>query len=350
MPASMLTIADATMNMILMKLGALPLSIPVAGLLLAGCAGAETGASPERSAGPDGELIVLSAFYPYHFLAERIGGDNVTAEILTEPGVEPHDVELSPRQVAELGEADLVIYQDGFQPAVDEAVEQLSPDQVLEANDVLNREPAEQVSGSPAESSPVSSEPSGETSSADEHGADEHGANLASDPHVWLNTETMATLAAAVADALAEVDPEGADEYQVRADELAGDLADLDEEFRAGLEDCERDAIVVNHAAFGHLTERYGLEQIPVNGLTPDAAPTPERLAEIAAVIESEGATTVYTETLTSPRLAETLADEAGVKTATLDPLEGLAEDDEGDFLSVMRENLEALRAGLGCG
>lgn len=280
-------------------------------LALTGCGGTEAtpGMQPANVAQPTVE--VLAAFYPYYFVAQQVGGPQVQVGLLTHPGVEPHDLELSPRQVAEVGETQLVVYQQGFQPAVDEVVAAQKPEATLEINAVLGR-------------------------------ADH-------DPHVWLDPDKLAIVATATADTLGRIDPAGSAGYQQRAAELRSKLEALDSEFAAGLATCARRKVVVNHAAFGHLTTKYGLEQIAVNGLTPDAAPSPQYLSELAQTIRQDGATTVFTESLASPRLAETLAREAGAATAVLDPLEGLADGDSRDFLSVMRDNLAALRTGLGC-
>ena len=233
-----------------------------------------------------------------------------------------------------------MIFQKGFQPAVDESVDQQAPDKQLEINAALGR-------------APVADDHDHEGETAEEHAehaeGDDHDGDLTADPHIWLDPELLARVATATADALSRIDPAGSAEYQQRAGSLRSDLTTLDAEFRAGLSSCTRRTVVVNHAAFGHLTERYGLEQVGINGLSPDAAPSPQRLNELAAQIRTEGATTVFTETLASPRLAETLAKEADVRTATLDPLEGLARDDSRDFFSVMRDNLNALRTGLDC-
>ncbi|MGQ0843117.1 MAG: metal ABC transporter substrate-binding protein [Sporichthyaceae bacterium] len=320
-------------------------------------------ASPAPAQEP--RLEVFAAFYPYWWMAQRVGGPEVKVDLLTEPGVEPHDLELSPRQVAQLSEVDLVVFQKGFQPAVDAAVAQQAAERQLEINAALGRTPvldvhegeseaehAQHAGESAAEHAEHAGEPNAE--SAGEHSADDghgHGApgDLSADPHVWLDPDKLAAVATATADAFSRADAAGSAGYQQRASEVRADLTALNAEFTSGLATCARRKVVVNHAAFGHLTTRYGLEQIAVNGLSPDAAPSPQQLAQLAETIRRDGTTTVFTEILASPRLAETLAAEAGVKTATLDPLEGLAREDSRDFLAVQRDNLNALRAGLDC-
>lgn len=322
--------------------------------LLVGCAesGPQASAPTGVEASTAPSVRVLAAFYPYYWVAQRVGGPVAQVDLLTAAGVEPHDLELSPRQVQEVGEVDLLVYQKGFQPALDAAVDRQGPAQVLEVNGVLGRQPVVDSHADEDGAGEEHAEQGHEEEDAErEEGHDDHAApaDLAADPHVWLDADKLAAIATATADAMSRVNPDGSAGFQTRAAALRTDLSSLDGEFRDGLSGCKRDDVVVNHAAFGHLTARYGLTQVPVNGITPEAAPSPQRLAELAELIRREGATTVFTETLASPRLAETLASEAGVKTATLDPLEGLVADDGRDYLSVMRDNLSALRTGLEC-
>ncbi|MBX6748892.1 MAG: zinc ABC transporter substrate-binding protein [Micromonosporaceae bacterium] len=279
--------------------------------------------------GTDGRLSIVAGFYPLQFVAERIGGERVRTTALTQPGAEPHDLELSPRQVAELSTASLVLYLHGFQPAVDEAVQQAD----VTALDVATLVPL------------LTTDHDRGAGEAEEHGA----AERARDPHVWLDPTRLATIADAVATTLAELDPDGATGYQERAAGLRADLTALDREFADGLRDCARREIVVSHAAFGYLADRYDLRQIPITGLAPDTEPTPGELAAAVDAARAVGATTIFFETLISPAVAQTVADAVGADAAVLDPIEGLAPGAAGDYLSVMRANLAALRPALGC-
>ena len=275
---------------------ALPLALALA---VTGCAADD---APTEG---DTRPAVTAAIYPYAFLVERIGGGDVALTTLTPAGAEPHDLELTPRQVAALAEADLVVHAEGFQPAVDEAVEQQAPDAGFAI---------EPVDG---------------------------------DPHLWLDPVRLAEVAQQLADRLAELDPENAEAYRQRGGELVADLMTLDADLTTGLETCERRDIVTSHAAFGLLAERYDLEQIAVTGITPEEEPTPGRLAEVARLAEERGVTTVFFEELVSPRTAESLAREVGAKAEVLSPLEGAPE--SGDYLTAMRANLQTLRTALGC-
>ncbi|MEV4769074.1 metal ABC transporter substrate-binding protein [Micromonospora humida] len=288
------------------------------------CSTEGAGADPDR-------VDVVAAFYPLQFVAERVGGDAVTVTNLAKPGAEPHDLELNPRQVGQVSEAELVFYLKGFQPAVDEAVAQNAGDRAFDVTTVAPLRDAT-ADGHDHE---------GEDGHAEESGG--------KDPHLWLDPTRLATVADRLAERLGAVDPDRAADYTTRARTLRGELEKLDTEYTAGLKTCQRREIVVSHAAFGYLAERYQLEQIGLTGLTPDTEPAPQRLAEVAREAREHRATTIFFETLVSPKVAETIAAEVGAKTAVLDPIEGLSADGGGDYLSVMRTNLTTLRTALGC-
>jgi zinc transport system substrate-binding protein len=279
----------------------------------------------------DGKPAVVTALYPLQFLGERIGGDQVTVSNLTKPGAEPHDVELNPRQVGEISDAALVVYLNGFQPAVDEAVEQEAKDRAFDA-------------GSAVDLLPIAAH--------DEHaevpGEEHEEAAGGTDPHVWLDPVRFATITDRLGERLAATDPAHAADYRARAATLHAELDALHQEFATGLKTCARREIVTSHTAFNYLAQRYGLTEVGITGISPEAEPSPQRLAEVAAEARSTGATTIFFETLVSPKVAETIAREVGARTAVLDPLEGLTEPGS-DYFSVMRANLTALTGALGC-
>jgi zinc transport system substrate-binding protein len=270
--------------------------------LAPGCGGSDEGSSRKS---------VVAAFYPIAYAARRVD-PGVKVENLTPAGAEPHDLELSPRDVERVHDADTVLYLgSGFMPALEKAVE--GQDNAL---DLL----AGQRLAKGAE-----------------------GEETAVDPHVWLAPMRYAAIVRKIADAL---DDKAAGEH------LVSDLKALDAEYRRGLAHCERHQIVTSHAAFGYLAKAYGLEQIPLTGIAPEAEPSAKALEALVDKVKSDGATTVFFETLVSPKLAETVAREAGADTAVLDPIEGLTKDetDKGaDYFSLMRANLAALRKALGC-
>lgn len=300
-------------------------------------------------AGSDGPTVVAS-FYPLQYVAQQVAGDRAQVEALTSPGQEPHDLELTVGQTADLAGADVLLTLSGFQPSVDEAVEQNGPETVVDAADLVDLVPfdepeAEEDHGDEHADEEHADE---EGEHAEEEGEHEHGEGDL-DPHFWLDPERLSRLASPVADALGEADPDNAQEYADRADDLVQRLTALDRSYEQGLADCEIDTVVVSHDAFGYLA-RYGLDVIGVAGVSPDAEPSPARLRDLAALIRETGVTTVFTETLASPAIARTLADEVGVETATLDPIEGLTDETASeDYESLMRENLDALRRAGSC-
>lgn len=289
-------------------------------LLLAGCSSA--------SGADDGKVDVMASFYPLQFVTEQVGGDRVAVSSLTPPGAEPHDVELSPAQVAKIDGADLVVYLSGFQAAVDDAVDQTSPAHVVDAASDATLRPAEH-----------------EDESAQEHEEHDHGDV---DPHFWLDPSRMPSVVEDVAATLTEIDPDGADTFAANAAELTQRFEDLDAAYAAGLAQCESRTFVTSHEAFGYLADRYDLHQVGISGIDPEAEPSPARLAEVSTIVRDEGVTTIFFETLVSPKVAETLAADLGVETAVLDPIEGLA-DPDADYFSIADANLDALRMALSC-
>jgi zinc transport system substrate-binding protein len=287
------------------------LAFAVVLVALAACGGGSDAAGGSR-------VEVVASFYPLAFVAQKVGGDLVEVENLTPPGAEPHDLELTPGQARDLADADLVLYLgDDFQPSIEDAISDLDGEVVdaLASQDDL-REAAE-------------------------------GAESRFDPHVWLDPQRTAAIARLVEKRLADVDPDNATTYRRNANDLEARLDALDAEYHDGLGECKRNSIVTSHEAFGYLAGGYGLEEIGIAGIDPEAEPSPRRLAEVTDFVRQYDVTTIFFEVLVSPDIAETLAKEAGIRTARLDPLEGPPQ--EGDYFTAMRSNLEALRQGLGC-
>jgi zinc transport system substrate-binding protein len=265
----------------------------IAALALGGCGGADV----RPGDGP----IAVAALYPLAWVATSIGGTRFQVLDLTPPGAEPHDVEISPRDVEAIRGADVVLYVGGgFQPAVEDAVAGRNGPSL----DVLGED---------------------------------------GDPHVWLDPLRFAAIAVSVGDALGRPSA---------GRRLARRLEALHDEYEAGLGRCERRTLVTSHKAFGRLADRYGLEQLSLGGSSPEAEPGPRALEQLVEEVRASGATTVFSEPLVSDRLARTVAREAGAEVAVLDPLEGLSEarlKAGEDYVTVMRDNLEALREALGC-
>jgi zinc transport system substrate-binding protein len=307
------------------KAGLILTSLVLVALPLGACA--DDG--PARRDG--GPVTVAAAFYPLAEAARQVGGDAVRVTDLTPAGAEPHDLELSSKKVDALEDADVVLIMGRrFQPAVEDVAARRSSGTVTILDDL---EATKTVKGEVADEDEASS--------------------AALDPHVWLDPVQMAEIVAVVADALEEVAPEHRAAFAANAQRYRDELSKLDDELRAGLDTCERTDIVTAHAAFGWLAKRYHLHQEGIVGIVADQEPDARRLAALADLVAAKRITTIFTETLVSPAIAKALADEAGVRTAVLDPLEGLTKRNAAagaDYLSVMRSNLAILRTALGCG
>jgi zinc transport system substrate-binding protein len=267
---------------------------------MAACGGASTPAN-------DRDTRVVAAFYPLAFAAEQVGGARVDVENLTPPGAEPHDLEISPKDVREIQSADLMLLLGhGFQPQLEDAAG--SGESVVRLLDTPGLDLL----------------PNG-------------------DPHVWLDPHRYELIVRQIGHEL---------HGGSRTRQLVNRLRALDREYRRGLGRCARDEIVTSHEAFAYLAQRYGLRQVAITGLSPEAEPAPKDIEGVVDRVRETGATTVFFETLVSPRLAETVARESGARTAVLNPIEGLTDEqaDRGeDYFSLMRVNLTNLRRALGC-
>ena len=259
-------------------------------LAAAGCAGGSDASS-------DGRTEVVAAFFPLAEVARLVGGERVDVVDLTPPGVEPHDLELTTKQVDQLLDADVVlVLGGGFQPAV----EDVAGDRDGVTIDVFQALDLD-----------------------------------TGDPHVWLDPTTMAAIAELVADAI-----EG------DATDFVAELEALDEQYATALSSCELDVLVTSHEAYGHLVGRYGVREESISGLVPESEPDPAKLDDLARMVEFEGVTTIFTEPLLPTRAAETLARETGADVVVLDPLES---DPDSSYVAAMRANLDALTKGLRC-
>jgi zinc transport system substrate-binding protein len=295
-------------------------------LLLAGACG--NAASNRPGSAPSGPLKIVVAFYPFQFIAQRVAGDHATIQNLTQPGAEPHDLELTPKQVASVGTADLVIYEKSFQAAVDEAVIQSKNPHTFDTSTVV-----------PLQDLGTQEEPQNTKVNS-----------RFLDPHVWLDANNVATIASATAVKLSAVDPTNAADYSRNATALVVDLKTLDRQYRTGLASCRRKQFITSHTAFGYLARRYQLVQVGISGLSPDSEPSPARIVEVQKEAKALRLTTIFYETLASPAVARAIAGDLGLQTDVLDPIEGITPQSRGkDYLAVMRANLASLRAANGC-
>ncbi|MEV2212473.1 metal ABC transporter substrate-binding protein [Streptomyces sp. NPDC050997] len=285
------------------------------------------------AAGNTDKFDVVASFYPLQFLAQQIGGDHVNVTSLTKPGQEPHDLEISAQQTAQLQESDAVLYLKNLQPAVDDAVGQSGIGTKIDAASLTTLEKhGNEVGGHAAEH--------------DDH-ADEELAGL--DPHVWLDPVRYAQVAEGVGKAFEKADPDHAADYKKNTAALVKKLGALDTRFKDGLTNTKTKVFITTHAAFGYLAERYGLTEEAISGLDPESEPSANRVRNLEKMAKADGVSTVFYETLVSDKTAKTIAADAGLKTDVLDPIEGITSKSAGDdYFQVMDSNLKALKTALG--
>jgi zinc transport system substrate-binding protein len=260
---------------------------------------------------PTAQLLVATSFYPQYYFASEIGGETAQVFSITPPGTEAHEYEPTARDIARIEDSQLLIINGAVEEWAAQITPQLTSTEVVQLND-----------------------------------------SLITDPHTWLNP----TMAQAEVDKIAQgyitINPTAESQYLERAEKLKLELAALDQEFRTGLAVCQRREFVTTHQAFDYIATEYELSQIPISGLSPEEEPSARRLVEITNQIKNNGTKYIFFEELVSPELALTLAQEAGIETLVLNPLESLSQEDldMGEtYFTVMRSNLANLRLALEC-
>lgn len=313
--------------------GVLTLTVPAS---LAACGTESTGSS-------SGAVTVVAGDYPLEFAAKQVGGDHVDVSDLTKPGAEPHEVELTPKEVGRVTDADLVVYSQGMSPSVDSAAKNEAQGHAFDVNDDA-RLTLHYTSAAAGEESDDHEHEEGE-------GEHEHETEAGTrDPHFWLDPVRYASVAQGLADRLSKQDPEHRSDYQRNAARFTKRLKTLSNQLTTGLADCRQKNLVTSHAAFGYLAQRTGMKQVPIAGLSPDQEPSASALASISSYAKQHDVSTIYTETLASPALAKTVARNTGARTAVLDPVEGVTDESAGnDYFQIMRANLKALQKGQSC-
>ena len=302
-----------------------------ASLILAACSSTQETATPQETTEVATEKIqIVAGFYPLAYAAEGIAGDLAEVVSLAGPGVEPHDLELTPGDVAKINDADLVVYIPEFIPALDAVVKTLDQSKVINATQGITL-----ISGD-------SHSHEGEEAHSEEEG---HSDESATDPHIWLNPSNMVLIGNSIALALSALTSDSA--INENRSNFENALTTLASDYTAKLANCSIKALVVSHEAFGYIANAYGFEQVGISGLSPEAEPSPARLAEVAKIAKAENATTIYYESLVDPKVAKTLADELKITAEMLDPLESPPA--SGDYLSVMQQNLDTLVKGQVC-
>lgn len=270
----------------------------------------------------DDSVRIATSFYPLAEFAQHVGGDLVSVSNITPAGSEPHDFDPSPRDVALLHKSNVFIYNGA---ELEPWVPRVLPDLKKTGMAIVNA--TESMALVAGEEEPF-------------------------DPHVWLSPKLAQEQVRAITKALSVADPSHAAIYTHNADVYIIQLGQLDKDFAAGTASCKRREIVTSHAAFAYLAKEYRLTMLPIAGLSPDEEPSPARLAEISDFVRENGVTHIFFETLVSPALSTTIANETGATTIALNPLEGLTAEDIAageNYISVQRENLVAIRTALDC-
>lgn len=282
--------------------------------------------SKNKSAAPlNGRLKVATSFYPLYFFTSEIAGDRAEVYNVTPAGAEPHDYDPTTGDLAAIESSKLLILNGGKLEAWGDRIQNI-------------------LKGTSTKVAVV-----GEALATGEVKED---SVTGRDPHVWLDPPLARQEAAAIAAALSQVDPGNAGYYEANAAALESKLDNLDKKFRDTLATCAQKEIITSHAAFGYLAKDYGLQQLPIAGLSPDAEPSPATMAAITDFARAHHVKYIFFESLVSPRLADTIASEIGAQTLVLNPLEGLsdAETKTGkNYLSVMQDNLDNLKQALTC-
>lgn len=263
------------------------------------------------------QISLVATFYPLQYFAEAVGGERVSVSSMVPVGTEPHDYEPTPQDIVRLYEATVFLLNGA---GVDAWAEKIRPDLLARGVTVLQMS---EVMGTDF-----------------------------TDPHFWLDPVLAKKEVEAIRDVLVVRDPEYGETYTASARHTLRVLDELDQEYREGLKMCTLSTIVTAHDAFRYLGQRYGFEVIPVAGIDPEAEASPRALSEIAATVRRLGVRHIFFETLTSPQVAETLAQEVGAETLVLNPVEGLTESEQQagkNYVSLMRENLSNLRTALQC-
>ena len=263
-----------------------------------------------------GGTKVVTSFYPLYFFASEIGGDRIRVKNITPAGSEPHDYEPTARDMAEIQESQLLILNGNG----------------LEAW-------AQKIRGE-VEESGVKVIEAGE------------GQFEKNDPHIWLSPELAKKQTEVILAGLVQIDPENASYYQERGRKLNEEIEKVQTEFRLGLAHCNKREIVTSHEAFAYLAREFDLTQVAIAGLSPDEEPSTKQMAEAAKFAQENKIKFIFFESMVSPKLSETIAEEIGAKTLVLDPIEGISESDQKqgkNYLTVMRENLANLQTALEC-
>lgn len=345
-------------------------------LVVAGCGSnanqsANSGVNKNLSSAPVAsspkaeKLIIKTSFYPMYEFTKNVAGDLADVQNLIPAGMEPHDWEPTPQDMAAITDADLLVYNGaGMEGWVDQvldsatgknlkAVEASEGIEIMKGSEEEEHEHEEEAheEGEHAHKEDEHIHKEEHAHKGEEHEEHEHHHDHGGmDPHVWLSPALAIKEVRNIEKALSEVDSEHKEQFKTNADAYVAKLEALDKDFIAGLKDVKRKDFITQHAAFGYLAKQYGLNQLPISGLSPDQEPSASNMGHIVEFAKKHNVKTIFFETLVSSKVADTIASEIGAKSAVLNPIEGLTKEDLSnhlDYLAVMRQNLEALKKAL---
>lgn len=280
--------------------------------------------APLEQQSQPGKIQVAASFYPLYFFASQIGGDKATVINITPAGAEPHDYEPTAQDIVQIENSRLLILNGNVEPWGDSIKQNIDPNKttIVVAGEGLTTQKVE-----------------------------ESGQSVI-DPHVWLSPPLAKEMVDKITQAFIGIDPSNSAYYQSNANALKSQLDGIDAAYREGLKDCKSKDIITSHAAFGYLAAHYGLVQVPIAGLSPDAEPSPQQLAQIVTFAKQNNIKYIFFESLVSPKLSDTIANEIGAKTLVLNPIEGLTNDElaQGkNYITEMQSNLATLETALQC-
>lgn len=314
-------------------------------LALSACSSAPDAGSTDSA--DSSALKVTTSFYPLTYLAERIGGEHVAVTDLTPPGADAHGVELSPKEVSELSDADLVLYIAKLSPAIDDAID-ASDVSAVNIGDSVNLLPFAELGTDPHEGHDHDAEAEGHDHDHDHEDGDghDHGTH---DPHFWTDPARMMLAADTIAQQLINLDEANKATYEANAEAVKADLQGLLDEFE-GIDatQCRTDSFLVSHKAFSYLALEAGLNQIGIAGFDPEIEPSPARIREIQELVTEHQIDTVFATSDGETKTAKAIGDDLNLTVDVLDPA-ATQRDPNMDYLDVMKHDIELLRTSMGC-
>lgn len=323
-------------------------------LAMAGCSKAVEKDKPAAVAGQDSRKIrVFTTIYPLYDFTRKVCGERAEVYLLVPPGSEPHDWEPTPKEMADLQKADVFIYSGaGMESWVDNALKAVSAPKLVIVNGGQNIDLISGIDDDEADQAGQGHEQNkNEKKEHENEGAEQkHSHGAGTDPHIWVDPVNAIKIVDNITAGIVGADPANKEFYEANAGEYRRKLQALHEDYMKGLAKAAKKEFITSHAAFGYLARRYGLTQVPMRGLSPDVEPTPARLAEIVKMVREKQIRYIFYESLVSPKVSQTIANEAGVETLVLNPADGLTPDEikaGKDYLSVMKENLANLQKAL---